>query len=121
METKSALIVEDNKDLQRIFSVMFRKYGYAVTAIDDGVNAMTYLDTATPNVVILDVNLPRASGLDVLLHLRKRHGSDTKVIMVTADYRAEQSHIAEQADLFLIKPVNTKDLIALADRLTATV
>lgn len=118
MPQKTALIVEDNKDLRRIFSLAFRKDGYAVVTAADGQEALDYLATQDADVIILDVNMPRVSGLDVLRQVRERTDYHHKIIMVTADYRAEQGDIAQMADLFLIKPVSTRDLIVLANRLT---
>ncbi|MBC7870040.1 MAG: response regulator [Chitinophagaceae bacterium] len=117
---KTVLIAEDNEDLQIIFSRTFKSRGYQVQVVVDGQEALDYLITHVPDILILDVNMPYVSGLDVLVWLRQTPSfKDTKVILVTGNNLAEQSPQAQLADLMLIKPVSTFDLITLADRLTA--
>ncbi len=116
---KNVLIAEDNEDLQIIFSTMFKKRGYNVHVVVNGQEALDYLNTQAPDILILDVNMPYVSGLDVLSWVRQHPPlKDVKVIVVTGNNLAEQSPAASLADLMLIKPVSTFDLITLADRLT---
>jgi CheY-like chemotaxis protein len=118
---KNVLIAEDNQDLQIIFSFLFKKRGYNVDVAVNGQEALNYLNTQAPDILILDVNMPYVSGLDVLSWVRQHPPlKDVKVIVVTGNNLAEQSPEAHLADLMLIKPVSTFDLVTLADRLTMT-
>lgn len=115
------LIVEDNADLRTIFSFAFNRRYFSVEVATDGVEAIEQLNREVPDIVILDINMPRLSGYDVLRHVRSNpRTQDVKVVVVTGNIMAMQAPEVEFADLLLIKPVNINDLITLAERLMPT-
>ncbi len=115
---KKVLIVDDNPDLRVIFARSFDQRYFSVHVAVDGVEAIEYLQNELPDVLILDVNMPKLSGFDVLRYVRKNQRTkDVKVVIVTGNCMAIQAPEAEYADLLLIKPVNIDDLITLAQRL----
>lgn len=119
-ERKRVLIADDNQDLRRIFARTFDQRNFQVDTADDGATTLQNLRRGLPDVLILDVNMPEASGFDVLRHVRQiPGGKNVKVIMVTGNDMATHSPEAEAADLLLIKPVNIMDLVTLAQRLTS--
>lgn len=100
-----ALVIEDHVDSAIIFSEAVRRAGFDVETIRDGEAALERLATTEPDVVILDLNLPRISGVDILQQIR----SDprlvkTRVVVVTAHDELINS-VQDQADLVLVKPV----------------
>jgi DNA-binding response OmpR family regulator len=116
---KRVLIAEDNPDLRAIFARVFDRQYFAVTLAVDGLEAMDHLNEEMPDVLILDVNMPRLSGLQVLSRIRQRQEmKGLKVIVVTGNSLAMQHPDAAFADLFLVKPVNIMELVTLAQRLT---
>lgn len=114
------LIVEDSDDLQFIFSWVFRSSGHTIHAISDGQQAVDYLTdtTHTPDLIVLDVNLPNVSGMEIALFARKQaHLDVTKIIFVTGNQMHQHSEGADLGDLFLLKPVDPQILVRMADRL----
>ena len=119
MSDRSALIIEDNRDLAIIFAQALQAAGFATGIIQDGDQALARLAIATPDVVVLDLHMPCVSGADILRHIRAdARLAGTRVILATAD-----SHVTdvlrEQADLVLIKPVSFTQLRDLAGRLVS--
>ena len=118
MAMKRVLIAEDNPDLRAIFARVFSRQHFTVTLAMDGVEAMKCLDEEVPDVLVLDVNMPRMSGLQVLARIRQQQKlKGLKVIVVTGNALAVQHPEAAYADLFLVKPVSILDLVTLAERL----
>lgn len=109
-----ALVVEDHVDSAIIFSEAVKQAGFEVETIRDGQAALERLAAVEPDVVILDLNLPSVSGMDILREIR----SDprlvkTRVVIVTAHDELVNS-IQDQADLVLIKPVAFSQIRKLA-------
>jgi CheY-like chemotaxis protein len=117
-ELQKVLIVEDNPDLRIIFARAFDPHHYTVLMAEDGITALEILEAELPDAMILDINMPRLSGLDVLRSVRNNQQmKHVKIIVVTGNSRAAQSPEADYADLFLMKPIDIGDLISLAQRL----
>jgi len=115
---KKVLVVDDNPDLRAIFARAFDRRHFAVQVAIDGGEAIDYLKTELPDVLILDLNMPKVSGFDVLNYVRQNQNTkDVKVIIVTGNCMAMQAPEAEFADLLLIKPVSIIDLVTFAQRL----
>jgi CheY-like chemotaxis protein len=118
MTMKRVLIIEDNSDLRGIFSLLFHHKHFEVCEATDGTEALEFLTHTVPDVIILDINMPKLSGLDVLKQIRQNPATaHTKVIVVTGNYLARQKPEAELADLFLVKPISIHELIVFAQRL----
>lgn len=112
------LIAEDNRDLRDIFAFTFDRRHFAVRVAEDGLQALEMLKTDIPDVLVLDVNMPYMTGLDVLTYVRQNaRMKHVKVIVVTGNCMSTLAPEAEQADLFLVKPVNIADLVTFAQRL----
>lgn len=115
---KKVLVVDDNPDLRAIFARTFDRRHFSVQVAVDGVEAIESLQKEIPDVLILDLNMPRLSGFDVLHYVRENQRTkDVKVIIVTGNCIAMQSPETEFADLLLIKPVSIVDLLTFAQRL----
>lgn len=115
---KKVLIVDDNPDLRVIFARTFDRKHFSVNMATDGQHAIDSLKEEIPDVLILDINMPRLNGFEVLKYVRQNQQTKhVKVVVVTGNYMAMQAPEAEYADLLLIKPVDISDLITLAQRL----
>lgn len=115
---RTVLIAEDNLDLRNIFAKTFERIHFAVRLAEDGIEAIESLKADPPDILILDINMPRVSGLEVLRFVRENPATKAiKVVLVTGNGMAMQSPEAEYADLVLIKPVYIADLMTLAKRL----
>lgn len=117
MKTPQALIVEDVPDLSQIFAEALDAAGYNVTCLADGLAAHTYLQDATPDLLVLDLHLPRLRGDSLLQHVQQNgRFNHTKVIIVTADaYRGQE--LQKEVDLVLLKPISYRQLRDLSSRL----
>ena len=107
------LVVEDNRDVLAVIDHTLSSNGYTVTRAYDGEAGLaTALDTA-PALVILDIGLPKRSGLDVAAELRRR-GFRAPVLMLTArDTVSDKvTGLDAGADDYLAKPFDTEELIA---------
>ncbi len=78
--TKQILIVEDEVPFQEIYRDILESEGYEVHVAEDGQLAIEYLSMNTPDLVLLDIILPKQTGLDVLRHMRE--AANTKNIPV---------------------------------------
>lgn len=117
MPNPQAFIVEDDPHLNQIFSTTL-KADFEIHSLADGDQAMAALAQSSPDLVVLDMNLPGASGRDILVYIRseKKRLAHTRVILATAD--ALQADLLErEADLVLLKPVSPVQLRELALRI----
>lgn len=118
----NVLIAEDDTALQSLFAKVFDYAGFDVACVGDGDEALEQIDEALPNVIILDVNMPGRSGLQIMDYLHEANCLNAlQTVIVTANPIAAKTAQAEYADLVLIKPVDAYALVALAERLLASV
>ena len=119
MDGRSALIIEDDSDLAIIFAQALQAAGFATGIVKDGGSALERLTVARPDVVVLDLHLPRVSGVDILRRIRADGRlTGTRVIVATADPPMAEM-LEDQADLVLIKPISFSQLRDLAGRLAS--
>lgn len=117
MSNLFALIVEDETDLAIIFSKALQEAGFETQIVRAGDTALMWLSSTTPQVVVLDLHLPRVSGEEVLEQIRADERlTTTKVIIATADPRMAET-LQDSADLVLLKPIGFSQLRDLAARL----
>ena len=107
------LLVEDDPQLGDGLTVGLRQLGYAVDWVKDGISADAALATDSYGVMILDLGLPRMSGMDLLGKIRGR-GLDLPVLILTArDSLGDKvAGFDSGADDFLVKPVALEELVA---------
>ena len=112
-----ALVIEDEIDISRIIAKTVRAAGYEVVVIRSGDTAMTYLAGSTAELVVLDLNLPRVPGTDILRYIRgESRLQDTRVIVSTAFPRMAEE-VREIADMVMMKPLDVRKLRAAAEKL----
>lgn len=107
------LLIEDNKSLSQIISKGLKKCSYAVDSAYDGEEAIESFDVNEYDLIILDLNLPKMDGLDVLKHIRTSNKL-VKIIILSA--RSEIEDRVKGLDMgandYLIKPFDFKELEA---------
>ena len=117
MKTRTALVIEDDRVISSLFSMALREAGFDTEAIQDGQTALEYLEHARPQLIIMDLNLPSASGRAILAFIRQKpHLAGSKVIIVSAD-SIQAAYLDDQGDLVLVKPVSVDQLRAASLRL----
>lgn len=112
VDTARLLVVEDDQELAKLLLEYLRPYGFDLSWVTEGdAGAARILDTR-PDVVILDLMLPRKSGLDVCREVRSRYAG--AILMLTAS-QSEADHVAGLelgADDFVTKPIEPRVLLA---------
>jgi len=107
------ILVEDNIGLARGIENALTDMGHAVDHLDDGIDADTFLQRHSADVAIVDINLPRLTGIEIIRRLRAR-GDAIPVLVLTA--RGKTSERVEGldagADDYLIKPFDMAELVA---------
>ncbi len=114
-QSKSILVVEDERDLSDIIVFNLQKAGYRTSAIFDGRQALDSALSQAFDLVILDIMLPGMSGIDIASRLRSNPStSKTPIIMVTAKSEEVDQLVglAVGADDYLTKPFSPKVLLA---------
>lgn len=113
MTPKKILIVEDEPAMVRLLRDNFVYEGYDVVVATDGEAALTKAFDEKPNLILLDIMLPKMDGLTVCRRLRERH-LDTPILMLTAR-NLEQDKVTGLkigADDYLTKPFSVAELLA---------
>ncbi len=108
----TVLLVEDEESFVDALQVGLRREGFRVAVAGDGVRALEMFDEVNPDLVLLDVMLPRLSGIDVCRQLRKR--SRVPIIMVTAKSAEIDTVVGLEvgADDYVTKPYRMRELVA---------
>lgn len=107
------LVAEDEKDLNSVITKTLRKNHYTVDACFDGEEALSYLALAEYDAVILDIMMPKVSGLEVLKQLRGE-GKRVPVLLLTARSGVSDrvAGLDAGADDYLVKPFAFDELLA---------
>jgi two-component system response regulator AdeR len=109
-------VVEDDPQLSQIFTLTLSEL-FEVEAITDGRQALARLSEVAPQLVVLDINLPGASGAEILHSIRADTRFDsTRVILATANPR-QADELRDKADIVLLKPISIVQLRDFAERL----
>ncbi len=121
-QSKKVLLVEDEDALRRVVKDLLEREGFTVFEAADGVKALDEIDRAAPDIVVLDLNLPRLDGYGVLSHLRARPSTaNLPVIVLTAkgDEDSEVRVFEYGASDYLTKPFRPRALSARLHSLLA--
>jgi DNA-binding response OmpR family regulator len=114
------LIVDDEPNIILALEFLMRREGFEVAVAEDGERALQAMAEHRPDLVILDVMLPRLNGFEVCQRLRAQPAwRDVPVLMLTAKgHEAEMKKgLALGADAYMTKPFSTRDLVAEIRRL----
>jgi DNA-binding response OmpR family regulator len=111
------LVVDDEPTITEVVARYLDRAGYATRVAADGVEAVELAVLHPPDLVVLDLMLPRLDGLQVLQRLRQRSGRQTAVILLTAKGEESDRVIGLQlgADDYVVKPFSPAELVARVD------
>ncbi len=112
MSTPTILIVEDEDSFVEALTVGLNREGFRVEVAQDGATALTRFHEVKPDLVLLDLMLPRISGIDVCREIRKT--STVPIIMVTAKSAEIDMVVGLEvgADDYITKPYRMRELVA---------
>ncbi len=116
------LIAEDEPSIMASLDFLMRRCGFETRLAGDGSAALEQMAQFRPDLVILDVMLPRCSGLDVCRQIRaSAQWRETRVLMLTARSGAAEAArgLGVGADDYMTKPFSTQELVARVKRLLA--
>lgn len=121
--SKTVLIADDEPNIVISLEYLLEQAGYRVIVARDGLEALEAIERERPDLVLLDVMLPRLSGFDVCQKVRENPAlQGLRVMMLTAKGReVEMSKgLALGADVYVTKPFSTRELLAqVAEQLGA--
>jgi diguanylate cyclase (GGDEF)-like protein len=112
---ETILVVDDDPDIARFVEVNLRSAGYDVSVASDGEQALEKAGTLRPDLVLLDVMMPRIDGFEVAQRLRRNpQTANTSIIMLTAKALSTDKvlGLTAGADDYIIKPFDPIELLA---------
>ena len=112
MMAKKILVVDDEKPISDIVKFNLDKEGYDVVTAYDGEEALKKVEAESPDLILLDLMLPKIDGLEVARQIRKEH--DTPIIMLTAKDSEIDKVLGMElgADDYVTKPFSNRELVA---------
>ncbi|MBS0545080.1 MAG: response regulator [Proteobacteria bacterium] len=111
---KKILIADDEQNIVISLEFLMKREGYEVTIANDGEEAVQRIRETRPDLVLLDVMMPRKSGFDVCQEVRADPSlASVRIMMLTAKGRDTEvsKGLALGADAYMTKPFSTKELV----------
>lgn len=107
------LVVEDERDLNRVISKRLESEGYSVDRCFDGEEALDFIDVGEFDAIIMDIMMPRINGIEVLKQMRSRNNTTPVLLLTARDGIGDRVNgLDAGADDYLIKPFAFEELLA---------
>jgi two-component system alkaline phosphatase synthesis response regulator PhoP len=112
LSVKQILVVEDESRIARIVRDYLERAGYSAAVVGNGVDALTFVRTRRPDLIVLDLGLPEMGGLEFTKAVRKQ--SSVPIVMLTARVEERDKLVGLElgADDYITKPFSPKELVA---------
>ena len=116
------LVVEDNSDLLILFKLVLELAGYKVATVDNGYDALKYVEENQPPLVLMDIMMPEISGLQVAKNIKQQQNYESlPILLVSAIDRLQDKELHDsKANDIIYKPFDLDDLIYKVDSLLET-
>lgn len=117
---KKILVVDDSSTSTFLMESFFEENGYEVTVAEDGLKALKKIAQQIPDVVFLDLMMPRKSGFDVLKEIKEKESTKSvPVVIISAKTEQEDIHKAKElgAIEYLYKPIDIEYALTLLRKL----
>ena len=113
------LIVDDEPNIVTSLTFLMKKSGFETSVARDGDEALAEVERFRPDLVLLDVMMPKRDGFEVCQTLRAAGQTQLKIILLTANGREMEmaKGLAIGADAYVTKPFSTRDLVDLVNRM----
>ena len=111
---KTILVVDDEPNIVLSLEFLMKQAGFAVRTAADGEEALKSIEAAPPDLVLLDINMPRLNGYEVCEKVRANPDWKTvRVVMLTAKGRdiEREKGLAMGADDYVTKPFATQEVV----------
>jgi DNA-binding response OmpR family regulator len=118
--SKKILIADDEPNIVAAIEFLLQQSGYEVHVAQDGEQALKLVEACIPDLVLLDVMMPKKSGYEVCTRMREREDwRHIKIVMLSAKGREAEVNkgLSIGADLYVTKPFSTRELVATIKRL----
>lgn len=118
--TKRVLIVDDEPNIVTALEFLLEKRGFEVKVAVNGEEALAQIETFKPDLVLLDVMMPKVSGYDVCQRMRSNpRWQSIKIVMLSAKGREVEvsKGMSLGADLYVTKPFSSAELVSRIDEL----
>ena len=118
--SKKILIADDEPNIVAAIEFLLQQSGYEVHVAQDGEEALKLVEACIPDLVLLDVMMPKKSGYEVCTRIRERADwRHIKIVMLSAKGREAEVNkgLSMGADLYVTKPFSTRELMATIKRL----
>ena len=112
---KKVLIVDDEANIVISIEFLLKQAGYNIEIANDGEEALEKAESYRPDLILLDVMMPKINGFEVCRRVRGNPDwKDMRIVMLTAKGREVEvtKGLALGADSYIIKPFSTKELMA---------
>ncbi|HEU5011977.1 MAG TPA: response regulator transcription factor [Roseiflexaceae bacterium] len=106
------LVVDDDLELLGLISFALRQAGYLVVQAADGEEALAVFQHEQPDLVILDINLPKRNGLEVCRQIRSEASTPIMLLTVRSSEEDQVTGLDQGADDYLTKPFSPRTLLA---------
>ena len=118
--SRLGLVIDDDMPSRKIYASLLKSMGYESVEAGDGVQAMTVLQEQQPQIVFLDLRLPKIDGIQLLSYIYSSpHLNDTRVVIITAHPNHENELTLRSGDLYLVKPITPSEIREMVSQTTA--
>jgi CheY-like chemotaxis protein len=117
--SRKVLVIDDQPFMLKLISYNLRKTGYDVITETDGLKALERMEEIAPDLVVLDIRMPKISGTELCVRLRDDvRFAEIPVIILTSQLRedAEEAAMAAGATDFMTKPFSPTELLGKVER-----
>jgi two-component system chemotaxis response regulator CheY len=119
-KTKTVLVVDDSETIRNQLAAALERAGFTVIEARDGMDGLECIENNTLSLVILDVNMPRLNGLDMLDRLKASgKNANLPVLLLTTEVQQSMIERAKKAGArgWMVKPVKMEQLVSAVTKL----
>jgi DNA-binding NtrC family response regulator len=113
------LVVDDDPCIRQALGLLLTFAGYDVAAADNGVSAISHLNTTVPDLLVTDLNMPLMSGVELISYVRSQHPA-VPIVAMSGEYQGDAVPASIIADRFYPKGQDLDHLLATIASLIAT-
>ncbi len=118
---KQILIIDDEEDMQIFLQTLFAKHGYETISAINGEEALTHLENSQPDLITLDILMPKRSGLSFFHEIRKREHLKAVPVVVLSGVTRHNEFFGDDIEVgpteFVEKPIEPEALLTIVNRM----